>query len=70
MDALLTATLTAATEQEMKSAFSDLQMQIAQELPVMGLCFRTGMVLSTRPVAGLSGIRETDAYNGMEFLEQ
>ena len=32
--------------------------------------FRTGMVLSTRPVAGLSGVRETDAYNGMEFLEQ
>lgn len=70
MDTLLTATLTATTEQEMESAFSDLQMQIAQELPVMGLCFRTGMVLSTRPVAGLSGIRETDAYNGMEFLEQ
>ena len=70
MDTLLTATLTATTEQEMESAFSDLQMEIAQELPVMGLCFRTGMVLSTRPVAGLSGVRETDAYNGMEFLEQ
>lgn len=67
---LLAATLTAATEAELKSAFSDLELYIVDNLPVMGLCFRTGMVLSTRSLAGLSGPRESDAFNGMEFLAQ
>ena len=68
-DDLLIATLSAATEQDMKLAYSDLQMYIVEELPVMGICFRTGMVLSTRPLIGLVGVRETDAYNGIEFLK-
>lgn len=65
---LLTATLSAATESDLKSAFSDLELYIVDQLPVMGLCFRTGMVLSTRSLAGFSGPRESDAFNGMEFL--
>lgn len=68
-DDLMIATLSAATEQEMKLAYSDLQMYIVENLPVMGICFRTGMVLSTRPLIGLTGIRETDAYNGIEFMK-
>jgi ABC-type transport system substrate-binding protein len=67
---LLAATLSAAAEADLKSAFSDLELYIVDQLPIMGLCFRTGMVLSTRSLAGLSGPRETDAYNGMEFLTQ
>jgi ABC-type transport system substrate-binding protein len=65
---LLGATVTAATESEIKSAYSDLQLHIVETLPTMGLCFRTGMVLSTRQLAGFTGTRESDAYNGMEFL--
>lgn len=67
---LLAGTLTAATEADLKSAFSDLQLYIVDNLPVMGLCFRTGMVLSTRSLAGFTGTRETDAFNGMEFLRE
>lgn len=67
---LLAATLTAATEADLKSAFSDLELYIVENLPVMGVCFRTGMVLSTRALAGFTGTRESDAYNGMEFLEE
>lgn len=66
---LLLETLTAATEADLQSAFSDLELYIVDKLPVMGVCFRTGMVLSTRPLAGFAGTRESDAYSGMEFLQ-
>jgi ABC-type transport system substrate-binding protein len=65
---LLIQTLSAATEAEIKGAFSDLQLHLVENLPIMGLCFRTGMALSTRPLAGFAGARESDAFSGMEFL--
>ena len=70
LDALLARTFTAATEEEMIDAYSDLQMFIVERLPFLGLVFRTGSVLSTRSLAGLSGTRETDVYNGLEFVEK
>ena len=70
MDALLARTFTAATEEEMIDAYSDLQMFIVERLPFLGLVFRTGSVLSTCSLAGLSGTRETDVYNGLEFVEK
>lgn len=70
MDALLEATFSAVTEEEMISAYSDLQMYIAENLPIMGLVFRTGSVLSTRNMDGLTPTREYDAYNGLEFVEK
>ena len=68
LDQLLIATVSAEDEQSMQLAYAGLQSYIVENLPIMGLCFRTGMVLSTRTLTGLSGIRETDAYNGIEFL--
>ncbi|HIU34544.1 MAG TPA: hypothetical protein IAB02_08275 [Candidatus Pullichristensenella excrementigallinarum] len=68
MDQILARTLTAATEEELKQAYSDLQMYIVDKLPIMGLLFRTGTVLSTRSMAGLSGTRQNDAFNGIEFV--
>ena len=70
LEAMLARTYTAATEEEMLDAYSDLQMFVAEHLPFLGLVFRTGSVLSTTPLAGLSGTRETDVYNGLEFVEK
>ena len=70
MEALLAYTYTAATEEEMIAAYSDLQMFIAEHLPFLGLVFRTGSVLSTRSLAGLTATREGDVYNGLEFVER
>ena len=58
----------AKDEQEMKLAYGNIQSYIVENLPVMGICFRTGMVLSGRPMAGMTVSRETDAYSGIEFL--
>ena len=41
LDALLARTFTAATEEEMIDAYSDLQMFIVERLPFLGLVFRT-----------------------------
>jgi peptide/nickel transport system substrate-binding protein len=68
LDALMVDALSAADETAMKNAYSALQTYIVENLPVMGVCFRTGMILSNRPLAGLTAPRETDVYNGMEFL--
>lgn len=70
MKDLLIAAVSAQDEQTMKLAYAGLQSHIVDNLPIMGLCFRTGMVLSTVPLTGLSGSRETDAYSGIEFLAQ
>jgi len=68
LDELLVDTMSATEDAYMKNAYSALQTYIVENLPVMGLCFRTGMVLSNRSLAGFTATRETDAYSGMEFL--
>ena len=70
MDQLLAATGTSATEEEFRKAFSDLQLFVASELPVMGLLFRTGTLLSVRPLGGLTGIREGNMLRGLEFVTE
>jgi len=68
MNTMLVNCASEQDEQGMKLAYSTLQLHIVENLPIMGVCFRTGMVLSTRPTAGLTTARETDPYSGMEFL--
>ena len=70
MDAMLERTLSAATEEEMLLAYSELQLHLVERLPILGLAFRTGCLLSTRQLAGLSGSREYDVYNGLEFVSK
>ena len=65
---LLNATGTSVGEEEFRKAFSDLELYVARELPMMGLLFRTGTLLSSRPMGGLNGIRETDMLRGLEFV--
>ena len=68
MQNLLSQVSTAQTEAEMKSIYSQIQMNIVDRLPVLGMLFRTGTVLSTRSLAGLSGIRAENTLNGIEFM--
>ena len=68
MQNLLSQVSTAETEAEMKSIYSQIQMNIVDRLPVLGMLFRTGTVLSTRSLAGLSGIRAENTLNGIEFM--
>lgn len=59
----------AASADELKSLYSQIQMHIVEKLPVMGLLFRTGTVLSRRSLAGLSGISVSNTLNGIEFMQ-
>ncbi len=67
MDNLLKAAKTAADADALKLAMSGIQMRVVSDLPVLGLFFRTGAVISRVNLGGLTGIRETHAYRGLEF---
>ena len=70
MNELIELVPSAQTEAELKSLYSEIQMLCVERLPVLGMVFRTGAVMSTRSLAGLSGIRAGDMLNGIEFLSQ
>ena len=67
---LLGQSATVQTPEELKSVLSEIQMTIVDRLPIMGLLFRTGTLLATRPLAGLSGNRTGNTLNGIEYLEK
>lgn len=69
MNALLSSIGSATTEEELKRIYSDIQMTVVDRLPIMGLLFRTGTVLSTHSMAGMSGARAYDTFNGLEFIQ-
>ena len=56
------------TEEELKALYSQMQMITVERLPVLGMLWRTGTVLSTRSLAGLSGLRVGNMLNGIEFM--
>ena len=60
---------TTSDETELKKLYSEIQMYIVNRLPILGLLFRTGTVLSSRPLGGMSGLRYYDAFNGFEFIQ-
>ena len=68
MEQLFEQVGSAMTEEEFKSIYSQMQMLTVERLPVLGLLFRTGCVLSTRSLAGLSGLRVGNMLNGLEFM--
>ena len=57
-----------ADEAALRDLYSKMQMYIVDRLPILGLVFRTGTVLSTRSLGGLKNLRNYDTYNGIEFL--
>ena len=67
---LLGQSATVQTPEELKSVLSEIQMTVVDRLPIMGLLFRTGTLLATRSLAGLSGNRTGNTLNGIEYLEK
>ena len=68
MDQLLERIPTASDEIVLQKIYSDIQMILVERLPVLGLLFRTGTVLSARSIGGMGGLRAYDNFNGLEFL--
>ena len=68
MDDLIMQTSTATDEVSLKQVYSEIQLMLVDRLPIMGLLFRTGTVLSTRSLGGLNGIRSMNTFRGLEYL--
>lgn len=68
MDSLCSGLLTAADETSLRDVFSDIQLKIVEDLPILGIGYHTGAVISRKSLNGLSGIREFDVWNGLETM--
>ncbi len=69
MDALLKSAKEAKDADALRTAMSGIQMRVVDDLPVLGLFFRTGTLISKVGLGGLSGIRETHMLRGLEFCQ-
>lgn len=69
MDSLLSQITSASTDDALKSIYSQIQLTLVNRLPIMGLLFRTGTILSRRSLSGLHGMRESNTLNGFERME-
>ena len=69
MDKLLKKAKEAEDADQLRSAMSAVQMKVVEDLPVLGLFFRTGTLISKVSLGGLSGIRETHYFRGLEFCQ-
>jgi len=69
MDELLKNAKKAADAESLKMAMSSIQMKTVEDLPVLGLFFRTGTLISKVSLGGLTGIRETHYLRGLEFCQ-
>ncbi len=67
MDALLAAARAANDPDALRNAVGGIQMRVVEDLPVLGLFFRTGVLISKVNLGGLNGIRETHILRGLEF---
>lgn len=68
MDGLCDSIWKAENDDVLKKVFSDIQLQIVEDLPIMGLGFHTGAVISHVSLNGIGGIREYDVWNGLETM--
>ena len=66
LDDLLTQARLSPSATELRLLMADIQMEVVNELPVMGLFFRSGTLISRVNIGGLSGIREDHPYRGLE----
>ena len=69
MDALLASAKAVKDADSLKTAMSGIQMLVVEDLPVLGLFFRTGTLISKVSLGGLTGIRETNILRGLEFCD-
>lgn len=68
MQTLLERARASEDEDSFRSAMSDVQMRVVSDLPVMGLFFRTGVLISERSLGGLSGCRESQLLRGIQYV--
>lgn len=68
MDNLIALTATEQDEAALKQTYSEIQLSVVEELPILGLLFRAGTVLSSRSLGGLTGIRMLHTFRGLEYL--
>lgn len=69
MNNLLVSARSAATADELSAIYSEIQLKIVNELPILGMYFRSGAVISSAGVRALHGIYELNTWNGMELVE-
>ena len=69
LDDLLTQARLSQSETDLRQLMSDIQLEVVNELPVMGLFFRSGTLISRHNIGGMSGIREDYPYRGLEFVK-
>jgi len=68
MNDLLKRARAAQTADELRALMSDIQLLVVDDLPVLGLFFRSGTLISKVNIGGLSGIREDHLLRGIEYL--
>lgn len=65
MDGYLHDAYFATDQEDLKAAMANVQMQIVDDLPVLGLFFRAGVMISRESVGGLSGNHQYDVLRGL-----
>ena len=65
---VIAAVMDAGSAEELIAAMSDIQMMVVQELPMLGLFFRTGVLMSDVSLGGLTGIRESYTLRGIQYV--
>ena len=70
MQSNLEAARETADETQLKDYYSKMQKYIVERLPILGLVFRNGTVLSTQSLGGMSALRSYDTFNGIEFVKK
>lgn len=68
MNNLLVSARSAGTADELKSIYSEIQLKVVEELPILGMYFHTGAMISGHDISGLHGIYELNTWNGMELV--
>ena len=68
MDSYLNDVMSATDEITFGTAVANVQMQVIDDLPILGLFFRSGTLISTLDVSSMTGIREGNVLRGIEFL--
>ena len=68
MDTLFDRVALTGDESDLRQLYSTIQMRVVEQLPILGLLFRTGTVLSTHAIGKLETNRSYDAFNGFEFI--
>ncbi len=65
MDTYLHDAFSAATEAELISAMSNVQMAVVEDLPILGLFFRSGVLISRVSVGGMGGNYQYDVLRDL-----